>query len=418
MDDPPKIEGVEEIFPPKHIIRHEVKVLCNGKNLIEELLSRATQEGVEPSEPEKGETNEEGEDEEEEGGDEDDNKEGGDDDDDDDDDDDNPRLFFRACVEQCQSTGCINVTCFDSCEYPLVNNGSQKSTQPVRSLPLFPSWQMWDCASECNYQCMVRRELERRVDGQLPIQYHGKWPFKRLLRLQEPASVVFSIANLVMHLEGLLSFLSLVLSKLPQRSQGKRSPFYEYSTLWIIYALLSINSWFWSAIFHSRDVVLTEKMDYLSAVSVIGYTLIVAILRTMNAKAEATRVMVVSPIVAFLATHMLYLNLFKFDYGLNMKICVFMGVFQLLIWTIWGWLVRHPARFKLWFVVLTGAAAMLLEIFDFPPLWGLFDAHSLWHAVTIPLTYFWWGFIKDDAVFRTNYLIHAVKINKGRKKVR
>ncbi|KAI5079295.1 hypothetical protein GOP47_0004774 [Adiantum capillus-veneris] len=325
---------------------------------------------------------------------------------------------FRTCTKQCQNTGCINFTCFESCKSSLTNDGGQNSTQQFRVLPLFPGWQMWDCTAECKYQCMVQRELERRVEGQLPVQYHGKWPFKRLLSLQEPASVVFSIANLVMHLEGLLSFLSLVLNKLPQRCQGKRSPYYEYSTLWIIYSLLAINSWFWSAIFHARDIVLTERMDYLSAVSVIGYTLIVAILRTMNDKAEATRVMVVSPIIAFLATHMLYLTLMKFDYGLNMKICLIMGVLQLLIWTVWGWFVHHPARFKLWFVVLGGAAAMLLEIFDFPPLWGLFDAHSLWHAVTVPLTYFWWGFIKDDAVFRTNYLTNAVKVNKGRKKVR
>lgn len=325
---------------------------------------------------------------------------------------------FRFCTEQCQNLGCINFTCFESCKPDMVKDGAQNSNHQFGLLLRFPGWQMWDCSSECNYQCMVHRELERRLQGHLPVQYYGKWPFKRLLWLQEPASVVFSIANFVMHLEGLLSFASLVFNKLPQRHQGKWSPFYEYSTLWMIYGLLAINSWFWSAIFHSRDVVFTERMDYLSAVSVIGYTLILAILRTMSIKAEATRVMVVAPIISFLATHMLYLNFFKFDYGLNMKICLSMGVLQLLMWTMWGWFIHHPARFKLWFVVVAGAAAMLLEIFDFPPLWGLFDAHSLWHAVTIPLTYLWWSFIKDDAIFRTNYLIDTVKVNKGRKKVR
>ena len=56
-------------------------------------------------------------------------------------------------------------------------------------------------------------------------------------------------------------------------------------------------------------------MDYFSAVSVIGYTLIVAIIRTMNVTLEAARVMVASPIIAFMATHMLYLSLLNFDYG-------------------------------------------------------------------------------------------------------
>lgn len=325
---------------------------------------------------------------------------------------------FRSCTEQCQKTGCINSTCFENCRQIIVNNGMQNVSGYFELQSWFSGWQLWDCASECEYQCMIQRELERHLEGQLPVQYHGKWPFKRLISLQEPASVTFSIANLAMHLKGCLSFLNLIFYKLPQKSQGRKSPYYEYSTLWIIYGLLSMNSWFWSSIFHSRDLRITERMDYISAVAVIGYTLIIAIIRTLNLRIEAARVMVASPIIAFVSTHILYLNLYNFDYGLNMKICVAMGIIQLLLWTFWGWFTHHPARFKLWFVVLFGSSAMLLEIFDFPPIWGIFDAHSIWHAVTIPLTYFWWSFIKDDAVYRTHYLTSMMKGMEGRKKVR
>ena len=89
-----------------------------------------------------------------------------------------------------------------------------------------------------------------------------------------------------------------------------------------------------------------------------------------------------------------------------MKVCVGMGVIQLLLWTLWGWFTQHPGRYKLWFVVIASALGMLLEIFDFPPIWDIFDAHSIWHAVTIPLTHIWWSFIKDDVIFRTNYLMN------------
>jgi hypothetical protein len=61
---------------------------------------------------------------------------------------------------------------------------------------------------------------------------------------------------------------------------------------------------------------------------------------------------------------------------------------------------------------------MLLEIYDFPPLWGILDAHAIWHATTVPITYLWWSFIKDDATFRTKLLIsktEATKANKSRK---
>ena len=90
--------------------------------------------------------------------------------------------------------------------------------------------------------------------------------------------------------------------------------------------------------------------------------------------------------------------------GLNMIVCVVIGVLQLIIWAVWGLVTKHPARYKLWTVILATALAMLLEIFDFPPVWGIFDAHSIWHAATLPITYLWWSFIKDDAIIRTTIL--------------
>jgi hypothetical protein len=95
--------------------------------------------------------------------------------------------------------------------------------------------------------------------------------------------------------------------------------------------------------------------------------------------------------------------------GWNMKVCIAMGVVQLLAWAIWAGVTRHPSRFKLWIVVFGGALAMLLEVYDFPPYKGYADAHSLWHASTIPLTYLWWSFIKDDAEFRTATLVKKAK---------
>lgn len=41
-------------------------------------------------------------------------------------------------------------------------------------------------------------------------------------------------------------------------------------------------------------------------------------------------------------------------------------------------------------------AALLFEVLDFPALWGLVDAHSLWHAATAPLTGTWYAFIVQD----------------------
>jgi len=95
--------------------------------------------------------------------------------------------------------------------------------------------------------------------------------------------------------------------------------------------------------------------------------------------------------------------------GWNMIVCVAMGVSQLLLWARWAAVSSHPSNWKLWVVVIAGGLAMLLEIYDFPPYEGYFDAHSIWHAATIPLTILWWSFIRDDAEFRTSSLLKKTK---------
>ncbi|GLT71217.1 hypothetical protein SLA2020_432510 [Shorea laevis] len=321
---------------------------------------------------------------------------------------------YRACVALCGKTGCIGERCFPHCKFSL--DGVPIGPWYMQE-PLYLKWKQWDCQSDCCYNCMMDREKERESDGDGPVKYHGKWPFTRVYGIQEPASVVFSALNLAMHFHGWISFLILLNYKLPLK-QNKKA-YYEYTCLWHIYGLLSMNSWFWSAVFHSRmpilfylnhsDVDLTEKLDYSSAVALLGYSLILAILRSFNVRHEAARVMVAAPLLAFITTHILYISFYQLDYGCNMKVCVVMEVAQLLIWAIWAGMTRHPSRQKLWVVVIGGGLAMLLEIYDFPPYQGFFDAHAIWHATTIPLTYLWWSFIWDDAEFRTSYLLKKAK---------
>lgn len=313
---------------------------------------------------------------------------------------------YRVCVEECKKTGCVKDRCFKHCGFS--SDGVSLSGPWYMQEPLYLQWKQWDCQSDCRYHCMLNTEKEREVFGTGPVKYHGKWPFKRVFGIQEPVSVAFSALNLAMQFQGWLSFFVLIYYKLPLRSQT-RKPYYEYTGLWHIYGLLAMNSWFWSAVFHSRDVDLTEKLDYSSAVALLGYSLLLAILRTFSIKDEAARVMVSAPVIAFVTTHILYLNLYQLDYGWNMKVCVVMGVSQLILWAVWAGVSNHPSKWKLWIVVVGSGLAMLLEIYDFPPYGGYVDAHALWHGTTIPLTFLWWSFIKDDAEFRTANSMKKVK---------
>ncbi|XP_059667025.1 uncharacterized protein LOC132312615 isoform X1 [Cornus florida] len=313
--------------------------------------------------------------------------------------------IYKACVEQCEKTGCVGDKCFQHCKFS--SDGKAIDGLWYLQEPLYLQWKQWDCRSDCQYHCMLAREEEREKLGDSPVKYHGKWPFRRVFGIQEPVSVALSALNLAMQFHGWVSFFILVYYKLPLRPN--RKTYYEYTGLWHIYGILSLNAWFWSAVFHSRNVGLTERLDYSSAVALLGFSLILAILRAFNVRDEASRVMVSAPLVAFVTTHILYLNFYKLDYGLNAKVCMAMGIVQLLFWAVWAGVTRHPSRWKLWAAVVGGGLTMLLEMYDFPPYRGFVDAHALLHSTAIPLTFLWWSFICDDAEFRTSTLIKKAK---------
>ncbi|KAL0690407.1 hypothetical protein Bca4012_090085 [Brassica carinata] len=102
-----------------------------------------------------------------------------------------------------------------------------------------------------------------------------------------------------------------------------------------------MNSWFWSAVFHTRDVDITKRLDYSYAIAVLGFSLIVSILRTFDVRVEAARVMVSAPVLALVTTHILYINFYKLDY-----------VAQLFLWARWTAVSRHPSNWELWVVVI------------------------------------------------------------------
>ncbi|GJY16834.1 post-GPI attachment to proteins factor 3-like protein, partial [Tanacetum coccineum] len=285
---------------------------------------------------------------------------------------------YIDCVDQCEKTGCVGDVCFQHCK--LTSDGKSVSDP-------------W--------------EEEREKAGYRPVKYHGKWPLHRAFGIEEPVAVALSALNLAVQFHGWVSFFILVNYKLPLRQN--RQTYYEYTGLWHIYGTFSMNFLFWSAVYHSRDVEMTEKLDYSSAAAVLGVSLIVAILRAFNVRSEATRVMVSAPLIAFVTTHILYLNCYNFDYDLNMKVCAAMAVAQLLIWLVWAAVSNHPSRWKIWLVAFGEGLVIIFQIYDFPPFWGFLDADAVSHAIAIIISYVWWSFIHDDSEHRTTALLKKAK---------
>lgn len=280
------------------------------------------------------------------------------------------------CLQQCVEFNCS--TSFDLREF-----GEQ---QP------FSHWLLnWNCQDECKYFCMweaVGWFHEQKMN--IP-QFYGKWPFRRFFGVQEPASTVFSILNGLIHFTQVRKFT---------REVPNNAPFYY---IHLIYAVVSINAWIWSTIFHSRDTIFTEMMDYFSAQLVITCSTCFLFLRFFGIEPLWRSVSVGVVCLAFYLHHIYYLAFVRFDYSYNMTVGVALGVSNLVGWTTWSLscMSRQPYVWKCAATVIAINLLLLLELIDFPPLWYTFDAHSLWHLGTSPLPIVWYSFVIDDCWYLT-----------------
>lgn len=286
---------------------------------------------------------------------------------------------------------------------------------PSGSRPLALALWRWDCPADCSYVCMWLMERSRPSDAGPVQKYYGKWPFRRWMGMQEPAAVLFSLLNLAAHAHCLARFVRLcrALGKGRQRqAKGRRQERggggsgggevaargggYPYRWLWGGYMALSINAWLWSAVFHSRDTRLTERLDYFSAALLIFFNLFLCLVRTARLRSAAAMLAAAAPLAAFLASHFRFMLLVLFDYAYHVKVCIAAGAAQSALWLGWAAATAPAGRRHLLAFILLVNACMALEVLDFPPLWHALDAHSLWHAATAPLVYLFYQFIVAD----------------------
>lgn len=233
-----------------------------------------------------------------------------------------------------------------------------------------------------------------RLDREPPyrepvVQYHGKWPFHRVLGMQEPFSVLFSAMNFAAHRWG----LSKVQTQIPA-SYALR-PYYQW------YAYFGLQSWIFSMIFHTRDFDLTEKLDYFGAGAFVFYGLYYTPIRVFRLdrssprRQSLRRIWTYICILLFLG-HVSYLSFWTWDYTYNMAANVAAGVVQNVLWS-WFSFRSYQHSKKPWaawpgLIVAWIVLAMSLELLDFPPWMGLLDAHSLWHLGTVGPTIWWYRY--------------------------
>jgi len=283
---------------------------------------------------------------------------------------------YKTCVESCRILRC---TQGESDGYWF--SVPQDFPWPIRLL--------WSCKDDCQYECMWETVDIFLDKGWRAPQFHGKWPFVRIAGLQEPASVLFSLLNLAVTLKMVKKFVMEVRID---------SPMY---IVWLLYAIVSINSWVWSSVFHARDIPFTEVMDYLSAFAMVFYTTYAIGMRLLlNKKKHYSLVYTVFCFVFFMH-HAMYLTRSVFDYKYNMVANITSGLIttmMCLFFCYQNWS-RLPHTKYLLLLVFVSVSSTVLEISDFPPIWWSLDAHALWHFATPPIPYSLWMFAIEDCKY-------------------
>lgn len=140
-----------------------------------------------------------------------------------------------------------------------------------------------------------------------------QWPFIKFLGLQEPASVIFSICNLLTHIYLLKKFRAEV---------RPDSPCYK---LWHILTIASINGWIWSTIFHARDFPITEFLDYTSAYLIVITALYCFSIRICYKMNIFLKLFITILFSAFYIQYFSYLAVGSFSYSFNMKTNIITG---------------------------------------------------------------------------------------------
>ncbi|NXG75843.1 PGAP3 factor, partial [Baryphthengus martii] len=251
--------------------------------------------------------------------------------------------LYRECLSRCERQNC---------------SGAALRHFRARQ-PLYMGLTGWSCRDDCQYQCMwltVRLYLQ---SGHRVPQFHGKWPFSRFLFFQEPASAFASFLNGLASLVMLLRYRAAVPPACPM-----------YPTC-VAFAWVSLNAWFWSTVFHTRDTAVTEKLDYFCASAVILHSVYLCWVRCGGTGEWGHwRVGALGPRPPE-----------------RSPISLPAGLVNVAWWLRWCHRNRPrlPHVWKCAAVVLLLQALALLELLDFPPLFWVLDAHALWHFGTIPL---------------------------------
>ncbi|CCF57712.1 hypothetical protein KAFR_0D00650 [Kazachstania africana CBS 2517] len=313
--------------------------------------------------------------------------------------------------------------CTDACEYMRKCPNSEVHFNSERN-PFFeydftetPSllsiFLFWDCISDCDYQCQhIITNLRIRNNDEI-YQFHGKWPFFRIMGTQEFFSTLFSIGNFIPHY---LAFKKLSERIRKLRSSNTKTDMVNSKTLinYLYVTIAGMLAWTASTVFHLRDLIITEKLDYFFAGMTVltGFHAIFARMTYLHKFPRLGKIFTTMVLFIF-SLHILRLYV-DWSYTYNMRFNVFFGILQyilLLMLAFQNYTHIRNNKISLYYsttslvfklcvtpvlLVLSTAMAMTLELFDFFSYDWQIDAHAIWHFCTIWPSFVLYDFFLTD----------------------
>lgn len=287
--------------------------------------------------------------------------------------------YYQSCLERYLEKNCSN---------------DEKLNRFENKQPFYLKLLGWNCIEECKYECMWKTvEYFQKLNYQVP-QFYGKWPFIRILGIQEPISTLASILHFIINI--------YMLKRLKKEISSKAKLKY----LWIGFNYMNLITWFWSTVFHTRDYRFTEMMDYYCAFIMVVYSCVAFFIRyiTYNNKIKSKNLLIYSIIILsclFVIYHIYYLSFVHFDYGYNMKVNIVVGLLNSLCWLTSS---IYEYKFKklkytwrcIFAILIIIVTTILFEVNDFKPILWLADGHAMWHLTTILVPIYWYQFYIDD----------------------
>lgn len=283
--------------------------------------------------------------------------------------------------------------------------------------PLFQAF--WSCKSDCNYKCQQIVTAIRMKSGLEMEQFYGKWPFLRVIGIQEFYSSLFSLGNFYINYANLF----IITAQYNKNKKLKQKKYANITKQYLQAILGSMVGWAFSTIYHIRDTPLTESLDYFGAFFIVllnfnaisyrflkiyNYSNLVqnlwklALILTyvghfikLSVKWDYKYNILVNSTIGMTGTIMWFIHSYNIWKTYNKNIMVFRNSIQLLPFETKilnklpfinsSWIPLIPVFLNAW--LLFGVS---FEFYDSSPLGQLLDGHALWHLATIIPSIIWY----------------------------